>query len=369
MRRFQIARHLPAFLVVGLLNAASPVPSPDVNATQLRPSREYERIDIETLGGANNFGFAIDDKGRVLGVGQKATGEFTYFLWKAGSLAELGIIPYEPASPERSDMNGRGLAVGTANVGNRRFAFLYQDGISQELGFEYAVGINKHGVVLGFNTHPTLSVQPFLWKDGVTTNLADAGGTFFPRALNDRGDVVGEGSSPNHGVLWRDGVIYDLGVLDGCEHATAEDINNHRQVVGFCIGDSTERGFLWENGVLTDLGMAGFPFSEASAINEQGQIVGTYYSFTESGGYLWHEGIMTDLGLDVFPVAIDDDGRIVGLRSGHAFVWDNGVMTDLGPGRANDINERGEIVGHVKNPGSPSHPAVWVPVRQDRVAG
>jgi probable HAF family extracellular repeat protein len=259
-------------------------------------------------------------------------------------------------------MNGRGQVVGSGREGTRTFAFLSEGSTIQELGFDTAVAINKRGVVLGYDRHP-LSIQPLLWEGGVIRYLTGLSGYFLPRALNDRGDVVGEGGT--HAVLWRDGVAHDLGFLEGCQYGTAGDINNRGQVIGFCVGDSTERGFLWQNGVMTDLGLPGYPYSDTAAINESGQIAGIYSrGGDEIGGFLWHEGVVTDLGQNAWPTAINDRGQIVGVRSGNAFVWEAGVMTDLGPGQAHDINKRGEIVGYVVTPGRGSHPVVWVPVAQ-----
>ncbi len=360
MRLLHCALHLTMLSAVGLLNVASQVHSGDYQS-QLQSRLEYERIDISTLGGLNTFAFDIDDKGRVFGVGQKADGGFTYFRWEAGTLEEIEIVPQSSTSPELWDMNRHGQAVGSGRAGTRIFAFLNEGSTTQELGFDAAVAINKRGVVLGYSFHPTLSVQALLWEDGVIRNLTGLGGSFFPRALNDQGDVVGEGSvlsGHGHAVLWRDGAALDLGVLAGCEDSTAGDINNGGQVIGFCQGDSTSRGFVWQDGVMTELGVLGFPFSEAVALNERGQIVGIYSSTTESGGFIWHEGVITDLGPNAHPTAINDRGRIVGLRSGNAFVWEDGVMTDLGPGRAYDINRQGEIVGYSNTPGTGFHPVV-----------
>ena len=79
------------------------------------------------------------------------------------------------------------------------------------------------------------------------------GGGSYASAINDRGQVVGEGKNAS-----------------GAWHA-----------------------FLWQNGTMTDLGTLGGKKSAATSINERGEIVGT--STTRSGqthAFLWQDGTM-----------------------------------------------------------------------------
>lgn len=140
-------------------------------------------------------------------------------------------------------------------------------------------------------------------------------------AINDKRQVVGElivGTGfdiRRHPFLWERGRYIDLGLLatGDFEHGVANDINNRGQVVGqSAVAPGVQHAFLWEDGVMTDLGTLGGEWSAATRINDRGQVIG----FSQNAAGEWRP-----------------------------FRWQNGVMTDLGPGFANDINERGQIVG------------------------
>ena len=133
---------------------------------------------------------------------------------------------------------------------------------------------------------PTL--DPFLWKDGKMIDLGTLGGTCGqPFSLNNHGQVAGfsylAGEQSCRPFLWDEKRgMRDLGTLGG-DSGQANSVNDAGEVVGKanlpdgvgCDQYTPEHGFLWKNGVMTDLGApGGDACSSAQAINSKHQIVG-----------------------------------------------------------------------------------------------
>ena len=112
-------------------------------------------------------------------------------------------------------------------------------------------------------------------------------------ALNDRGQAVGQSLASNgrvHPVLWRDGRVTDLGVLQPGpnEMGIALDINTQGDVVGGSAGPDGQHAVLWRDGDVIDLGTLDGHGSFANAINDRGQIVGRSYTATGAiKGFIW----------------------------------------------------------------------------------
>jgi probable HAF family extracellular repeat protein len=177
------------------------------------------------------------------------------------------------------------------------------------------------------------------------TDLGTLGGTAsVARAINDRGQVVGEStinSGENHAFIWENGRMRDLGLFPGDLFAAASDINNRGQVVGAGAADFSPHALLWENGRVIDLGGT---FSQAFAINNRGQIVGV----TSGGAALWQNGVLHNLaslsggGSEAFD--INDKGVIVGYSTtatgeSHAVMWTDGGIVDLGTLPGDDFSQ------------------------------
>jgi probable HAF family extracellular repeat protein len=225
-------------------------------------------------------------------------------------------------------------------------------------GVEFSRGfnLNANGVVTGesdnniskaFIFDPNIGTMTALFDLIISNpdNMNTAGG--FGAGINDSNQIVGTMSrftSPPSSVIrgfkFEDGTVRDLGSIDGLTTtpARAWGINNSGAVVGLSRNaNGVSHATLLENGAATDLGSLGgaMAFSEAFRINDRGKAVGR--------------------------------STVVARGTGqNAVLWENGSIRDLGrfPGlnfaRANDINEKGVIVGTVSQfEGFSGRAAIW----------
>jgi probable HAF family extracellular repeat protein len=204
----------------------------------------------------------------------------------------------------------------------------------------------------------------------IVTDLGPLGsGDSFGTAINDAGQVTGNGQPPCHGYcsyafLYSGGVMTSLGVpLSG-----GTGINDAGQVTGTAGGPAYQNAFLYSGGVTTDLGTLGGPQSYGDGINDAGQVTGTSDivpgRYNSGHAFLYSGGVMTDLGTLGGPnssgSAINNAGQVTGYSDtagfdGHAFLYSGGVMTDLNslidPASgwilqdATGINNAGQITG------------------------
>jgi probable HAF family extracellular repeat protein len=227
-------------------------------------------------------------------------------------------------------------------------------------------------------------------------------------ALNKRGMLVGASDTAiscpynpgrliTHGFEWNDGVLTDLGTLQGGCFSGGSGINERGLIVGQSenglidpsTGSPEADAVLWRNGHIVNLGTLGGSQSNANAVNDRGQVVGGalnripcvsgfcstfsstflfYPGTTETHAFRWTEAEgMQDLGTlggpDSNAGMINRHGQIVGESftsfipnpsSGapplDPFLWENGTMTDLGglggtSGAPTWLNNRGQVVG------------------------
>jgi len=276
------------------------------------------------------------------------------------------------------------------------------------------VDVNQQGSLVGWADTPMpdpfypncfadcYAAHAFQWQNGVRTDLgvlaggvnsaADGGisdsGLIAGTAENGEIDPLIPGMPELRSVLWKNGVINDLGTLpEGGYESYSSAINSRGQVVG--VAENTipdlnsmsfpgyqTRAFLWDKQKgMQDLGtLPGGTDAIAAMINEGGQVVG--WSYTSSapsascvsfatlttGSFIWDKtNGMTDLGnfggTCTLASQLNNRGQVVGNSNltgdqvNHAFIWDGATgLTDLGTlggssSAAQAINDYGEAVG------------------------
>ena len=172
------------------------------------------------------------------------------------TIVDLGTLPGDTQS-WANGINNSGQVVGESGGE----AFLWQGGVTQDLGPGAADAINNSGQVVGMGyfwdrTIDVYLTLPALWQDGTMTSLG-AGMVNSAPAINNAGQIV---IGPHPCYIWQNEALTRL-------PGRAQGINDSGQVVG---------GFgLWQNGVVTSIGaLPGYPYSMAYAINNNGQVVG-----------------------------------------------------------------------------------------------
>lgn len=273
----------------------------------------------------------------------------------------------------------------------------------QSNGYECFPGPNVNHAIRWQNGHtielPTLSPSDQNCSGSNSMGINDTGSITYQSEIGVIDPLLGVNEI--HSVVWKNGMLTDLGTLGG--NATASlGINNRGQITGFSLNaipdpfsiygvffegssNSTQtRAFLWQDGMMRDLGTLGGPDSLTSWINNAGHVAGFSYTsdipnpstgVPTTDPFLWRNGRMVDLGTlgGTFggPIGLNNHDQISGQSnlSGdvatHPFFWDRGHMIDLGTlggtnGFANFLNDSGEVVGVANLPGDVGHHAfLW----------
>jgi probable HAF family extracellular repeat protein len=211
--------------------------------------------------------YDINDSGMIVGALLTAGSLWNACVWCGDDVINLDPL-LEGNSSEALAINNAGQVTGYRNhtVLGGTHGFVWEDGVVTDLSSTIdaaksrCFGINEDGAVTGWRCvagTPFWAFTGFVWKDGVVT--ADLGpipgGTSSePRAINNRGDVVGWGwiDFPNsaHAFLWRDGTMHDLEALPTFQHSIALDINDDGRVIGYCDQSAVaiQTGFIWSAG-------------------------------------------------------------------------------------------------------------------------
>ena len=234
------------------------------NGTQTRAFlwEKGQMHDLGTLGGPDAEGFNINRRGQIFGI------SYT----NSTPDPVTGLPPLHPfvwtKETGMRDLGSLGGALGFVNC---------------ECG-----GFNNQGQAVGMsNLAGDTVADPFFWDgenliDLFTTSVG--GKPLSPNALNDAGEIAGGGVFPNRpfdAFLWKNGVAADLGTVDGDGCSWARAMNNRGQVVGqsFVCDGSVVHSFLWEDGSIVDLNAlipisANMQLIDPVSINDRGEIAG-----------------------------------------------------------------------------------------------
>ena len=340
----------------------------------------YSVITLRSLGGSAAGASSIDAAGSISGLSTLPGDRVVHAaLWRGGQSLDLGALggpavnsavawPNHAARTvvgisETSNPEPLGESWSCAafmpTTGHTCVGFAWRDGVMTALptlggNNGYAAGANAAGQIVGWaetaERDPTcagkqlLGFMAVLWdKDKAQALPALSGDSASAAtAINDAGEVVGisgacykavGASSAKHAVLWRNGVPVEIPNLGGVAWNTPAAINQVGEVVGFSDlpGDGPDdpnfHAFFWSrSGGIVDLGtLPGDSISLAYALNERGQIVGQSIGGGGSRAFLYEHGAMQDL---------------------NALVPAGSPLLVY----ANDVNDRGEIVGQAVDP-------------------
>lgn len=296
------------------------------------------------------------------------------------------------------DINESGLAVGsrsTPGVGER--AISWQNGVFTDLGtlgggFSRAYQVNSAGVIVGEASNEFGFVRPVVWVNGEIRALPPldqtTAGFGAARAINERGDVVGNDSRSftTRAVLWpAEGGVVDIGMLPDANLGLATGINNRGDVFGQSIyfTDFSRRAMKWVNGVLAEVSMpagalpAGGDLGTGRMFNDLGEFLG---GINNSAASTRQSLVFRDGAFQTLPFlpeafsqvswafGMNNAGDIAGASHGQfeprAVVWGvDGALTDLGlpPGWttgasfAHGINDGGYVIGEAVGEWTPGN--------------
>lgn len=309
---------------------------------------QYVITDVGSAPGYNNCSArSINNFGTVAGSYMTDAPEYTRHACIWSSSGGLQTLMTGDTESEANDVNDFGQAVGyLRRPGYGSIPFIWQNGVMTELGgftshpFGGAYAIDNSGRVVGWSSNGSY-IHAFLCYEGVMKDLgALTGAGVSAYGLNGPNYVIGAGndssSSPQKAMLWRNGTYQTLPIpiyaTDGC----ALSVNALSQVVGHAQGGSYLHAIRWDNEQYVDLGPGPDGYSEANSINNLGQVVGDdqhYALLYQNGQWRFLKDLVpagsgwTSLFM---ALKINDHGQIAGagLRNGYSRGF---VMTPLTP--------------------------------------
>lgn len=211
--------------------------------------------DLGTLGGPDSAGVLINESGQITGfsftnsIPSPTTGIPTVdpFLWEDGRMIDLGTLG--GTFGVGNGLNNRGQVVGFSDVAGdlANHAFIWERGVLTDIGTlggdnSTANWINDAGQVVGIGDLPDGTHHAFVWRKGNMTDLGTVGSDPCSDGvhINASGQVVGTSNDCRgnilHTFLWENGSMIDLSaqVLPGSGFALVEPvaINDSGEIVG-----------------------------------------------------------------------------------------------------------------------------------------
>jgi uncharacterized membrane protein len=211
------------------------------------------------------------------------------------------------------------------------------------LDADYKLLLNNAGHVVAVARFPNDVWGTVLWKNGTVVRLVGPNGenVFRPQGIDAAGRVLASWTAPNqsdHGCLWQDGQLVDLGPLPGGQRTQVFGMNSDGVIVGWSTtGTPAEvKAVRWVDGQPEPLSsLPGADSTVAVAINSAGLIAGyAVVGFGTNRALLWDETGVTDLG----PLAESQDTGFPGTGPGQ---WDE-MNPNPGPPIIG-LNEQGEV--------------------------
>lgn len=229
------------------------------------------------------FATQVNARGEVIGSLSPLAGEGRALLWRRGRLVDLGVPPGFTSSTA-TGVSDAGVVVGYARAGAggsaRSAAWSWSDGGFRllDVGAEQAraTGVNSRGEVVGTKVSVgpagVLAGTGFLHRDGQAVFIAPEGATSVDAvAVNASGAVAvafdrrpgGTGSA-----VWRDG---SFTILPLPEDAGPRAINDRGEVVGRLPYQPGRAGWLWDGEKVVVISGP----SPVTALNNHGEITAT----------------------------------------------------------------------------------------------
>jgi probable HAF family extracellular repeat protein len=266
-----------ALLALSLLSRAAPI---------------YSFKTIQFPGALHTHAAALNNTGQIVGGYSTGVRAEQGFVYQSGVATPLDFP--ESDFTLLSGINDTGQIVGTfSTAGSLNSGFLYSDGVFTALTipgsiFSNASGINNAGQIVGHMQDET-GGHGYVGTNGSFRLLDIPGGSFQPKAINNTGQIVGQGSPGS--MLYNNGVFTRINV-PGSFATLANGINDAGQIVGYYFvggepGPFLQHGFVLENGVYTTIDVPGsIGATGIYGINNAGQIVGTFIDNDRGFGFL-----------------------------------------------------------------------------------